>query len=314
VIERIHELMKYDTAGDPISGLKWTHKTPAKIAQELRSLSIEVSPNTVARLLKQMDFKRRVNHKKVSTGSSDDRDEQFHHIAQLRKQFERQGLPILSVDTKKRELVGNFKNPGSAWRQQAIPVNDHDFRSDAEGIAIPYGVYDVQANRGTVFVGSSHDTSEFAVESIAKWWHKDGRSRYPQARRLLILADGGGSNSPQRRAWKHNLQTRLCDHHGLTVTVAHYPPGTSKYNPIEHRLFSEISKNWVGEPLVSYETILKFIETTTTSTGLEVKAYLDPETYPTKIKISDEQMSQLALSKHKTQPKRNYTLEPRNGK
>lgn len=311
MIERIQDLMKYETAGDPISGLKWTRKTTVKIAEELHSLGIDVSPNTVGKLLKQMDFRLRVNHKKTSSGSRPDRDEQFHYIAQQRQQFECEGLPILSIDTKKRELVGNFKNPGSTWRQQAIPVNDHDFRSDALGIAIPYGLFDEQANRGSVFVGVSADTSEFAVESLAKWWRYDGRHRYPQAQHILLLADGGGSNSPHRRAWKYLLQTRFCDRHGLTVTVCHYPTGASKWNPIEHRLFSEISKNWAGEPLVSYETILKFIRTTTTTTGLQVKAYLDPRNYPKKTKISEEQMSQLVLEKHETQPQRNYTLKPR---
>jgi len=227
--------MEYETAGDPISGLKWTHKTPTKIAKELRSLEIEVSPNTVARLLKEMDIRLRVNQKKLSTGSTSDRDEQFNYIAQIRQEFEQEGLPYVSVDTKKRELVGHFKNPGAALGQQAILVNDHDFRSQAKGIAIPHGVFDLQANRATVSVGVSHDTSEFAVESIAKWWCEDGRSRYPHARELLILADSGGSNSSTRRTWKYDLQTRLCDRYGLTVTVCHYPPGTSKWNRV--RLF-----------------------------------------------------------------------------
>ena len=311
MIERIGELLKYEVAGDPISGLKWTHKTPEKIAQELCCLGIEVSANTVARLLKKMDFRLRVNHKKVSMGANAGRDEQFLHIASQREQFKREGLPIISVDAKKRELVGNFKNPGTAWRQKALAVKDHDFRSEALGIAIPYGIYDTQANRGCIAVGVSHETSEFAVESIATWWREDGQSRYPRARKLLILADGGGSNSVHRRAWKYELQTRLCDAHNLTVTVCHYPTGASKYNPIDHRLFSEISKNWAGQPLLSYETILNFIQTTTTRTGLAVKAYHDPKDYPTKVKISNKQMAQLALTKHETQPKRNYTLEPR---
>lgn len=303
--------MKYEIAGDPISGLKWTRKTAAKIATELRSLEIEVSPNTVARLLKQMDIRLRVNHKKLSTGSTSDRDEQFRYIAQLRQKFEREGLPIVSVDAKKRELVGNFKNPGAVLGREAILVNDHDFRSEAKGIAIPHGVFDCQANWAAVSVGVSHDTSEFAVESIARWWREDGRSRYPHARELLILADSGGSNSSTRRTWKYALQTRLCDRYGLNVTVAHYPPGTSKWNPIEHRVFSEISKNWAGHPLVSYETILNFINTTRTSTGLEVKAYLDPTTYQKSVKISDQQMRDLDLRKHDALPKRNYTLAPR---
>lgn len=311
MIERIRDLLKYETAGDPISGLKWTRKTPEKIAKELESLGLDISPNTVAKLLKNLGFRPRVNHKKVATRTSVDRDEQFCYIAAQREQFEQQGLPIISVDTKKRELVGNFKNAGTIWSQEAIPVNDHDFRSDALGVAIPYGVYDVQANRACVSVGVAHDTSEFAVESIATWWREEGRARYAQARELLILADGGGSNSFHRRTWKFALQTRLCDFYDLTVTVCHYPTGTSKYNPIERRLFSEISKNWAGQPLVSYETILNFIKTTTTRSGLAVKSYLDPKEYPTKVKITKKQMKQLALRKHEVQPKRNYTLKPR---
>lgn len=311
MIERIRALLKYETAGDPVSGLKWTRKTPEKIAQELASVEVDVSPNTVAKLLKNMGFRLRVNHKKVATSTSADRDEQFLYIAAQREKFEQEGLPIISVDTKKRELVGNFKNPGTTWSQKAVPVNDHDFRSDALGVAIPYGVYDVQANRACVSVGVSHDTSAFAVESIATWWREEGQTRYSQARQLLILADGGGSNSFQRRLWKFELQARLCDPHELTVTVCHYPTGTSKFNPIERRLFSQISKNWAGQPLLSYETILNFIQTTTTRSGLVVKPYLDSKEYPTKIKISNEQMEQLALSRHEVQPKRNYTLKPR---
>lgn len=303
--------MKYDTAGDPISGLKWTRRTTAKIAAELRTVGVDVSPNTVAKLLKMMDFRLRTNNKTLSSGSGPDRDQQFVYIAELREQFVQCRLPIISVDTKKRELVGVFKNPGAVWNRQAIPVKDHDFRSESDGVAIPYGVYDEQANRGSVFVGTSYDTSEFAVDSIVKWWHYDGRRGYPDADQILILADGGGSNSPYRRTWKYALQTKLCDRHGLAVTVSHYPTGASKWNPIEHRLFSEISKNWAGQPLTSYETILNYIRTTKTSTGLTAKAYLVNKQYPKSVKISNQQMSTLALQKHETLPKWNYTLRPR---
>ncbi len=249
--------------------------------------------------------------KKLSSGSSPERDQQFAYISEVRERFARDGLPIISVDTKKRELVGLFKNPGTTLRRQAFLVNDHDFRSQAQGVAIPYGVYDEEANRGSVFVGTSHDTSEFAVESIEKWWRYDGRQRYPKSDQLLILADAGGSNSATRRTWKHALQTKLCDRHRLSVTVTHYPAGASKWNPIEHRLFSEISKNWAGEPLRSYETILNYIRTTKTTTGLRVKAYLVKKQYPKSVKISKQQMQELALEKHETLPKWNYTLAPR---
>lgn len=304
--------MKNETAGDPMTGLKWTRRTTEKIANELKAADIEVSPRTVAKLLKQMRFSLRVNHKKLTSRKApDDRDEQFAYIAETRERFARRGWPIVSVDTKKRELVGNFKNGGTAWSREAALVNDHDFRSDALGIAIPHGIYDPQANRGSIFVGVSRDTPHFSADNLAKWWAYDGRRRYPKTKQLLILADGGGSNGYRVRAWKQGIQTRLCDRHGLKVTVCHYPTGASKWNPIEHRLFSEIQKNWAGKPLDSYETILKYVRTTKTSTGLTVKAYLAPKEYPKGVKISDEEMAELKLRRHNTQPERNYTLSPR---
>lgn len=307
--------MKYETAGDPMTGLKWTRKTTTKISEELRSLGLDVSPNTVGRLLKEMNFSLRVNHKKISHGPRKDRDLQFAYITKQRKSFAKKGCPVVSVDAKKKELLGNFKNPGRVWSREAIPVNDHDFPSLASGRAIPYGIYDTLANRGSVFVGVSHETPVFSVASIAKWWRYEGQAHYRDAEQLLILADAGGSNGCNRRAWKTELQEKLCDRFGLAVTVCHYPTGASKWNPIEHRLFSEIQKNWAGHPLDSYETTLNYIRTTKTSTGLKVKAYLDKKYYPTKIKTSDEQMDQLLICIHETLPKWNYTLLPRkNGK
>jgi hypothetical protein len=303
--------MKHETAGDPVTGLKWTRRTTEKIAEELRNLGIDVSAKTVGRLLKRMGFSLRVNHKKLSRGSGPDRDQQFAYIAEMRESFAKRGWPVVSIDTKKKELVGNFKNGGTAWNREAVLVNDHDFRSDALGIAIPYGIYDVQAHRGFLFIGTSHDTSRFAVDNLAKWWVYDGRRRYPNATQLLILADGGGSNGPRIRAWKHALQERLCDPHGLTVTACHYPTGASKWNPIEHRLFSEISKNWAGRPLDSYETLVKYARTTTTSTALKVRAYLVRKDYHNGVKITDEEMAELRLRPHDTQPARNYTVSPR---
>ena len=211
-----------------------------------------------------MDFSLRVNRKAIATDSSPDRDQQFRYISSLRTRFESQGLPIISVDTKKRELVGNFKSNGVKWDRTPVRVNDHDFRSDAIGVAIPYGIYDLLANRGSVFVGVSHDTAAFAAHSIAGWWKRDGANRYRRGQQLLILADTGGSNGCRTGAWKTELQSQLCNSFGLTVTVAHYPTGASKWNPIEHRLFSEISKNWSAEPLDSYQKMLKFIRTTST--------------------------------------------------
>ena len=302
--------MAYDTAGDPMTGIKWTRRTTEKIATELGLLGIHVCANTVAKLLKGLEFRLRVNHKKLAHGSPVDRDAQFAYIAAQREAFARAGSPIVSVDSKKRELVGTFKNPGATWSQKPTLVNDHDFRSEAKGIALPYGIYDVGHNHGYLFIGTSHDTAAFAADNLARWWVDHGRSRYAGATELLVLADGGGSNGAHIRAWKHALQHCLCDPHGLTVTVCHYPTGASKWNPIEHRLFSEISKNWAGRPLDSYDTILNYASTTRTSTGLAVKAYLVNTDYPKGVKISDQAMDELHLRPHDTQPTRNYTISP----
>ena len=303
--------MQHETAGDPMTGLRWTRKTTEKIACELAALGLTVSARTVAKLLQQMGYSLRVNHKKIAHGSPQERNQQFARIAELREGFAAQRSPIISVDTKKKELVGRFKNPGVAWNREPVAVNDHDFRSDALGLAIPYGIFDLQANRGTLFVGRSYDTPQFAVESIEKWWRTEGGQRYPKARRLAILADGGGSNGTTSRAWKHGLQNALCNRHRLTVTVAHYPPGASKWNPIEHRLFSEISKNWSGRPLDSYETILKYLRSTATSTGLRVRAHLVRKSYAKGIQIEEAQMNDLSIEHHEPLPKWNYTLHPR---
>jgi len=302
--------MKHEVAGDPCTGLKWTRRTTHKIARELRAVGIEVSARTVARLLKKLRFSLRINRKMIGRGSSPDRDEQFTYIARLRTRFAKRRRPIVSIDSKKKEMVGNFKNGGTAWNRTAVLVNDHDFRSDATGMALPHGIYDVQGNRGTIFVGISHDTPDFAVDNLVRWWATEGRRRYPDAQKLLVLADGGGSNGPRNRAFKYGLQTRLCNVHHVAVTVCHYPAGASKWNPIEHRLFSEISKNWQGRPLDSYETILNYIRTTRTATGLRVKARLVMKRYTTGVKISLAQMKTIDLRPHKVQPQRNYTLHP----
>ena len=287
--------MTHETAGDPVSGLKWTRRTTAKLADELRGLGIHVCPQTVARLLKAMGYSLRVNHKKLAGASHPNRDQQFQHITALRERCAADNSPLISVDTKKKELVGTFRNPGAKWDRSPELVNDHDFRSDADGRAVPYGIYDPRANAGTVFVGRTADTPAFAVDCIEKWWRTEGRKRYPEAKTLQILADGGGSNSCTARAWKFNLQHRFCNRHGLPVRVAHYPPATSKWNPIEHRLFCEISKNWAGRPLDSFETILKYLRTTRTSTGLRVRAHLVRKTYETGVKVTDAQMRGVRL-------------------
>ena len=302
--------MKNETAGDPMSGLKWTRRTTAKIAAELHQLGIQVSDRTVAALLKKMGFSLRVNHKKLAGASHPHRDAQFNRIAELRECAAAENTPLISVDTKKKELVGTFKNPGAKWDREPVLVNDHDFRSLAESVAVPYGVYDLHANTGTVFIGTSCDTPSFAVDCVEKWWRTEGSKRYPNVERLTILADGGGSNGSTCRAWKFGLQHQLCKRHGLTVTVAHYPPGTSKWNPIEHRLFSELSKNWAGRPLDSLETILKYARTTATATGLRVRAHLVRKRYHKGVRITDLQMRQLAITKDDALPKWNYTIGP----
>ena len=231
MIAEIERLLDNETAGDPMSNWRWTHKTTIKIAGQLQRLGIQVGARTVARLLRKLRFSLRSNRKNISSGSRSGRDRQFGRIARLRKLFCRQGDPIISVDAKKRELVGNFKNAGVKWERVSTQVNDHDFRSLASGIALPYGIYELQANRGSVFVGVSHETSAFAVHSICRWWKGEGRQRYPHSQRLLILADTGGSNSATRGAWKDQIQQHLCDELGLTVTVAHYPaapPSTTR--------------------------------------------------------------------------------------
>ena len=310
MIKAIHDLLRHDTAGDPIKGLKWTRKTPQKIAEQLRLMGISVGRTTVARLLEDMDYRLRVNRKSIATTHHADRNAQFEYVAAQRDGAQAQGVPVLSVDTKKKELVGAFKNAGAAYTHEPTAVQDHDYRSDAIGIAVPYGIYDVNANRGFLFVGTSSDTPAFAVDCLEAWWRAEGRGRYPDADHLVLLADGGGSNGPRCRLWKWALQQRLCDRHRLTVTVHHYPPGTSKWNPIEHRLFSQISRNWAGVPLTSYETILKYARTTRTTTGLSCRSRLVDRIYPKGVKVSDEEMAMLNLARHDILPDWNYTLQP----
>jgi hypothetical protein len=313
--------MEYETAGDPITGLKWTRKTTEKVTNELKALGIkEVNRTSVGRLLKELGYSLKVNHKKRALGANKTpearahRNQQFEYVNLLRTQFADEGNSIISVDAKKKEMVGDFKNNGQSWRKRAFEVGDHDFRQYAEGIAINYGIYDMLANTGSMFVGIHHDTPAFAVESIAKWWKQDGAKRYKGRKSLLILADAGGSNGYRSRAWKYELQRKLCDPFGLYVTVCHYPPGASKWNPIEHRLFSAISNNWEGVPLNSYEKILKYMRTTKTNpkhgTGLKVKATLVRKRYSNGQKVSDKEMAQLQLKKHDILPNWNYTLSP----
>jgi hypothetical protein len=303
-------MLEHDTAGDPVTGLKWSRRTTEKIAEALRAAGIQVSPSTVSNLLKDMGYSLKVNRKSIAHSTSPERDDQFEYIADMRESFAKAGHPVISVDTKKKEQIGQFKNAGACWEKDARQVNDHDFQSLSKGIAIPYGIYETTTNHASVFVGMSHDTPEFAASSISKWW-KARNLGYDNPSKLLILADGGGSNGWRVRAWKAFIQTFLADRFQIPVTVCHYPPGTSKWNPIEHRLFSEITKNWKGVPLSSYETITKYINTTTTATGLKVKATLVKKRYEKGIKITKDDFDQLSIVKHPSLPKWNYTIVPR---
>jgi len=289
----------------------WTGKRLRDISRELAQLGLRVCPNTVRRLLEEVDYALHANRKSLCAQTSPHRDQQFDWLNHHRQEFTRSGCPIISVDTKKKELVGQFKNTGRVWSREPILVQDHDFRSQAQGMAIPYGIYDLHANRGTVVVGTSHDTPAFAVEAICQWWRQQGCRRYPNAPELLILADSGGSNGAHCRSWKLALQEKLVDPYGLSVTVCHYPTGASKWNPVEHRLFSEISKHWSGQPLTDYATIVRLIRGTRTQTGLVVNCTLNTKHYPTKVQVSNRQMDELQLLKHPTLPEWNYTVLPR---
>jgi transposase len=307
----LERLLTDETAGDPMSDAKWVRSSPAKISEQLRVLGHQVSASTVYRLLKGLGFSLRANKKRRGGAAHPNRDEQFRYIASRRESFAASGLPVISIDTKKKELIGNFRNPGRVWCREPDEVNEHDFTSTAECRAVPFGIYDVTRNRGHVTVGVSNDTPEFAVTAIARWWQREGRPAHPAATAILILADCGGTNGNRCKAWKLGLQEKLCDRFGLTVTVCHYPPGCSKWNPIEHRLFSQISTNWAGKPLRSLALMLGYIRGTTTKTGLSVSAELDEETYRKSQKVAAEDMRRLTLEEHDTLPAWNYTLSPR---
>jgi hypothetical protein len=307
--------MEKETAGDPVSGCRWTRKTTEKIAEQLKKSHIEVSANTVARLLKKMNYHLRVNLKCIESGLKNPPDPyvrnlQYQYIVKQWNDFASAGLPVISVDSKSRELIGPFCRPGKIWSTEPIRVLDHDFPSDADGVGIPYGVYDCIQNRGFVSLGTTYDTAEFSVNAIYKWWLRYGRTTYSEANQLLILADCGGSNSYRTRLWKYQVQTALCNRAGLTVKVCHYPPGSSKWNPIEHRMFSVISNNWKGMPLLDHETMLKYIRTSKTKTGLRITAELDTRKYRKGIKISNEQMASIKIKNFTQRPKWNYAISP----
>jgi hypothetical protein len=305
-------LVEAHTAGDPMSYLLWTNKSTRTLAEELTRHGYAVSHVTVARCLREMDYSLQANVKTIEGTQHPDRDAQFRYLNAEVRRFVRRHDPVVSVDTKKKELVGSFENRGRRWHRVGQPqaVNVHDFPAKGVGKAIPYGTYDVARDEAVVNVGITHETAEFAVESIRRWWRLLGRKAYPEAQRLLICADAGGSNGTRLRAWKAHLQT-LADWLTIPVTVCHYPPGTSKWNKVEHRLFSFISMNWRGQPLVSYEAVVNLIGGTTTKSGLTVKAVLDTRDYEPGQRITDDEMRALRLKPHAFHGDWNYTLAPR---
>jgi hypothetical protein len=315
VSKLLEKILKETTAGDPMSLLRWTSKSTRTIADELTRLGHPVTWMTVSRCLDDMGFSLQANRKAKEGPQHANRDAQFRYINRQVKAVLGKGDPVISVDAKKKELVGPFKNAGRTWRPKGKPqeVNTKDFPSLARGKALPYGVYDSGKNRAVVNVGITHDTAEFAVESIRRWWKLDGKQTYPAANRLLVCADAGGSNGNRLRAWKLNLQY-LADQIKIPITVCHYPPGTSKWNKIEHRLFSFISLNWKGEPLINYETVVNLIGGTKTRTGLKVKAVLDTNDYEIGLKVSDEQLEEIRMRRHRVHPAWNYTISPREHK
>ena len=311
VLPTLERLVEPTTRGDPESPLRWTCKSTRNLAEELRGQGHSLSHVTVARLLAEADYSLQGNRKTMEGTSHPDRNAQFEYINARSAQQLKRGQPVISVDTKKKELVGAFKNAGREWRPQGEPeaVRVHDFIDPEQGKAIPYGVYEVQRNVGWVSVGVTHDTSAFAVETIRKWWRHMGKKAYPRATSLLITADSGGSNGARVRLWKFELQ-RLANKTGLAIHVCHFPPGTSKWNKIEHRLFSFITQNWRGKPLRTRAAIVNMIASTRTRTGLKVRCVLDTHHYPKAVKVSDAQMQQVRLSPHHFHGDWNYTIAP----
>lgn len=307
--KQLEILVESTTRGDPQAALRWTCKSTQNLSDELQKLGMTVSDRTVSHLLYAMKYSLQVNRKTKEGSSSPDRNEQFELINRLVKQFQKNGQPVISVDTKKKELIGDFRNGGSEWRSKGNPekVRVHDFIDKKLGKGIPYGVYDMTANQGWVSVGNDHDTAEFAVASIARWWKKMGSRAYPHAKELLITADSGGSNASRSRLWKREI-SRFSKESGLKITVCHFPPGTSKWNKIEHRMFCHITQNWRGRPLVSTEVMVNLIGSTKTKAGLKIKAGLDRNAYEKGIKVTEEEFSAIKIQPHKFRCDWNYTI------
>lgn len=303
--------MRDEVAGDPITGARWIRRSLRKLRCALVSAGLDAGLATIHHLLRKHGISAKSNRKCIEPKEHPDRDAQFRYIKKQRRRFERLGRPVLSVDTKKKEMVGLFKNPGRVWCEKAKEVNTHDFPDDALAHAVPYGLYDVAKNRGYVFLGLSANTPDFAVDAIVWWWRRFGRQGYPKESEVLLLADGGGSNGYRLRRFKQQIQVRLCDVYNLRVTVCHYPPGASKWNPIEHRLFSEVSKTWAGTPLTTVEVMLSALRSTKTTTGLRVCARLQKKRYAKGMKVSKAEMESLAIQRHRVCPLWNYTIVPR---
>lgn len=308
----LESLVDPQTRGDPQSPLRWTCKSTSHLAAELQAMGHSVGERTVARLLRGLDYSLQATRKLREGATHPDRNQQFEQINRQTKAFQARGQPVISVDTKKKELVGDFKNGGCEWQPSGQPeaVRVHDFVDKKLGKAVPYGVYDVTANAGWVSVGTDHDTAEFAVETVRRWWRQMGMTTYAGATELLVVADGGGSNGSRSRLWPVELQ-RLADETGLHISVSHLPPGTSKWNKIEHRMFSHITQNWRGRPLVSHEVIVNLIAHTTTSTGLVIQAELDPTSYAAGRKIADEELASVHIERDAFHGEWNYTIAPR---
>jgi len=311
LLQDLEALVDPTTRGDPQSPLRWTCKSTRNLAEALLGQGHSVSHHTVARLLQEMDYSLQANRKTLETASHPDRNAQFEHIYHRVRSFQGRGQPVVSVDTKKKELVGNFKNSGGEWRPKHQPeeVRSKDFKDKLLGKVAPYGVYDLTANDGWVSVGIDHDTARFATESVKRWWSRMGSKVYPRAKELLITADSGGSNGPRLRLWKVALQ-ELADAIGLSLSVCHFPPGTSKWNTIEHRMFCHITENWRGRPLISRAVIVNLIGNTKTRAGLHIKAELDENHYPRGIKVTDEQLAAVHITRDEFHGEWNYTIQP----
>jgi hypothetical protein len=304
-------VVRDEVAGDPMSEKKWVRCSLTAASEQLKGRGFTVGRITVRRLLKQLKYGLCQNRKSLTTEIHPDRDQQFRYIAQVKRLFLQAGLPVISVDTKKKELIGNFLNPGRTWTQAAEKVNVHDFPQDAVGRAVPYVIYDLTHKQGYVYVGQSYDTPEFAAYAIAQWWIDPNRPPFPREDMILILADAGGSNNCHYWLWKQQVQQQLADQFGLQVMICHYPTGASKWNPIEHRLFSQISCNWAGKPLRTFSTMLNYIRGTITETGLSVKAFLVEHSFEKGKKVSKEQRSALNLHRRYICPNWNYVIKPR---